>query len=292
MKIGVFTVSTPEFDVAETVALLKRIGCDGVEWRVSAPAPAEKPADYTFEKRYWSFNQSTIDVERAQTDLPRAADAARAAGIEPFAATTYLRVTQATEEAIGSVMRAAAASGMTFMRCPIPGFDGSSRYDELFTRTREAIERLVPLAETTGIRLCFEMHMDTIMPSASSARRLLDGLPPARVGVIYDPGNLVIEGYEDYRMGVQILGNYLAYVHVKNARWVRANAPVRNGWKWEWAPMADGSADFALVIDALRQVGYDGWLSIEDFSNDEPTEPKLAGVVSQLRQLCADRGTR
>ena len=290
MKIGVFTVSTPEFGVTETVRLLKRIGCDGVEWRVSSPAPAEKPADYAFEKRYWSFNRSTIDVERVSVDLPAAAAAARDDGLEPFASTTYLCVTEASAESVGRVARAAADAGMAFMRCLLPGFDGSENYEALCARTRDAIDELIPIVRTAGIRLCFETHMDTIMPSASSARRLLDGVPAEHVGVIYDPGNLVIEGYEDYRMGIHILGDYLAYVHVKNAHWVHSDAPTRNGWKWEWAPLGEGSADFALVIAALRDVGYDGWLSIEDFSNDERTEPKLAGVVSTLRDLCIEGG--
>ena len=43
MKYGVFSVSMPEYDIAETVALLKEVGYDGVEWRVNQ-IPKEVPS--------------------------------------------------------------------------------------------------------------------------------------------------------------------------------------------------------------------------------------------------------
>ncbi len=285
MKIAVFTVSTPEFGIDETIDLVKRLGYDGIEWRVSSPAPAEKPETYTFEGRYWSYNLSTIDVAKVEEELPKAAEKTRAAGLEVPAATTYLRMSQAPLDDIRRALRAAKASGIPFMRTPAPGYDRTSHYDELFAATRKAIEETIPLAKEAGVRLCFEMHMNTIIPSASAARRLLDGLPTDQVGVIYDPGNLVIEGFEDYRMGLEILGDYLAYVHVKNTLWAHHADADGHPWKWEWATVEKGMANFADVIASLRAIGYDGWLSIEDFSNEQPTEEKLAGLISYLRGL-------
>ena len=34
MKLAVYTVSLPEYDLAESVAVLKEMGYEGVEWRV------------------------------------------------------------------------------------------------------------------------------------------------------------------------------------------------------------------------------------------------------------------
>ncbi|MFW5737558.1 MAG: sugar phosphate isomerase/epimerase family protein [Spirochaetota bacterium] len=288
MKIAVFTVSTPEYGIDETVELAKKLGLDGVEWRVSSPPPAEKPESYTFERRYWDYNLSTVDVARVDTELPAAAQKTRAAGLEVPAATTYLRMSQAPLDDIRRALSAAQKSGIPNMRTPAPGYDRSRPYDEVFAATREAIEEAIPFAKEAGVRLCFEMHMNTIIPSASAARRLLDGLPTEQVGVIYDPGNLVIEGFEDYRMGLEILGDYLAWVHVKNTVWTKRGDADGHPWKWEWAPLADGMADFPDVVASLRAVGYDGWLSIEDFSNEEPTEQKLAGIVTLLRTMLAE----
>ncbi len=288
MKIAVFTVSTPEYGIDETIELVKRLGYDGVEWRVSTPAPAQEPENYTFEGRYWSYNRSTIDIARVEEELPAAADKARAAGLEVPAATTYLRMSEAPIDDIRRALGAAKKAGIRFMRTPAPGYDRTKPYDKLFAATRKAIEATIPHASDAGVRLCFEMHMNTIIPSASAARRLLEGLPTEQVGVIYDPGNLVIEGFENYQMGLEILGDYLAYVHVKNTKWGHHSDAEGHPWKWEWDTIEEGMADFADVLASLRAIGYDGWLSIEDFSNEQQTEEKLAGIVGYLRRLIAE----
>jgi sugar phosphate isomerase/epimerase len=64
------------------------------------------------------------------------------------------------------------------------------------------------------------------------------------------------EGFEDYRIGAELLGPYLAHVHIKNSAFER---PAGGGvWKPRWAPLEDGVVDFGLVFGALEHVGYDG----------------------------------
>lgn len=285
MKISIFTVSTPEYNVDETIAFAKEIGCDGLEWRVSDPPPAAKPENYTFEKRYWSFNRSTLDIDKIETELPVAVDKTRAAGLEVLGATTYLRLSHAPASAIERALTVSGQCGLAYMRTPAPGYDRSVPYSKLFDATRAAIEEVLPHAEKTGVRICLEMHMNTVIPSASSARRLLEGLDPRLVGIIYDPGNLVIEGYEDYQMGLEILGEYLGYVHVKNATWIHDPEREAFAWNWDWAPLDSGMADFRDVLASLKTIGYDHWLSIEDFSNEQPTREKLSGIVARLKEL-------
>ncbi|WP_410842711.1 sugar phosphate isomerase/epimerase family protein, partial [Paraburkholderia sp. BR14264] len=128
----------------------------------------------------------------------------------------------------------------------------------------------------------------TITPSASAALRLVDGLDPAHVGVIHDLGNLVIEGQEDHLAAFELLGPYLAHAHVKNARWVDTGDTRADGstvWQNEWAPLRTGQASVSEYLDALRQVGYDGWVTIEDFSTDLPLEARTADNLAYLKSL-------
>jgi sugar phosphate isomerase/epimerase len=91
--------------------------------------------------------------------------------------------------------------------------------------------------------------------------------------VIHDAGNMVYEGFEEYRMGLELLGPYLAHVHLKNAAWQR---PSDGGvWQANWAPLADGVVDWQKLFAALRAVGYTGWLGIEDFSQARPSAAAL-----------------
>ena len=52
-------------------------------------------------------------------------------------------------------------------------------------------------------------------------------------------------------------------------------------------PLNKGSANLKELVCALVKVGYDGPLSVEDFSNEKPTRDKLEENITYLRQLIA-----
>ena len=67
MKFSVFTAVTPEYGIDEAVKVVKETGYDGIEWRVSAPAPEVKPDNYSYETRYRCYNRATLDVAKIET---------------------------------------------------------------------------------------------------------------------------------------------------------------------------------------------------------------------------------
>ena len=81
-------------------------------------------------------------------------------------------------------------------------------------------------------------------------------------------------GIEDTRMGLDLLGPYVAHCHVGN----RLPEPAGQGpdgntiWRWRGARLAEGVADIPQLIDDLKTVGYNGALSLELFipENFEP----------------------
>ena len=99
------------------------------------------------------------------------------------------------------------------------------------------------------------------------------------MGVIHDLGNLLIEGWEEPTAAFQLLGEYLAHVHLKNARWTaRGPADERGGIRWEngWATLREGQGDVLAYLRALVAHGYDGWIT-------------LAPAQSRLRAQCFAR---
>jgi inosose dehydratase len=57
----------------------------------------------------------------------------------------------------------------------------------------------------------------------------------------------------------------------------------------QFVPLGEGELDFAAVLDAVRDIGYDGWLIVELDSYDG--DPREAAVKSKayLDALLADR---
>ena len=282
MRLGVFSVSMPEYDPAQTVRLLAQAGFDAVEWRMTAPTPEERGPGYSHDRRYWSNNRSTLDWDRPAEALAEAKALCDEAGIAISAIGGYRQA-----EDYNGVVRciaAAGAVGCKKLRVAMPKYGGEPGYTALFEKTRAQLQRLAQPAAEHGVKLLLENHMDTIIPSVSAAQRLVDGFSPEVVGVIVDPGNMVYEGYERYRMGFELLGPHLAHVHVKNARWVRDDA---GKWRAEFCPMDAGIADIPDFLAQLRAFGYDGDVSVEDFSNEDETAAKLQKLHAMLRPLVA-----
>jgi len=274
MKVGVFTVSLPDLTPDEAVREIKDAGYDGVEWRVTH-VPEELRSD---ESSFWGNNLCTLEptVEEAR----RARRLSEEAGLEIPGLGTYVALGDL--EAAHEAMRFAVTAGVSQVRVGAGAPDGRP-YEELFDAAREFLAGDEDLARSHGVKALIEIHHKTICPSASLAQRLVSSFDPGLVGVILDPGNMAQEGFEDYRIGAELLGPYLAHVHIKNSAFER---PAGGGvWEPRWAPLEDGVVDFGQVFEALEHVGYDGWLVMEDFSGVRPSREALKYNLEFLRSF-------
>jgi sugar phosphate isomerase/epimerase len=282
-KYAVFTVMCPEFELEETAALAASLGFDGLEWRVTKRAP-----EPIREISYWRGNRSTVDVDRIDAELKRAKEIADRHGLAMPTLGTYLRCGE--PEQVEVVMRAAAAVGCRKMRVGPPAYDGARPYQELFDEAASQYERIAELARKYRVQACMEMHMGLITPSAGLAHRLVSRFDPAEIGVIFDPGNMVVEGYEHYQMGLELLGPYLSHVHAKNMMWVQQGEEAgATKWEAQAVSMRKGQANWPAVVSALKKVGYEGWISFEDFS-DGDTKAKLTESLGYVKGLEAAAG--
>jgi sugar phosphate isomerase/epimerase len=86
-----------------------------------------------------------------------------------------------------------------------------------------------------------------------------------------------------------MLGPYLAHVHVKNVAWQPDGQRPDGSTRWveRWAPLRAGQADLGVYFAALGRVGYDGWVTVEDFSTARPLMERTRDNLAYLRQLAA-----
>ncbi|MCA4134259.1 sugar phosphate isomerase/epimerase [Arthrobacter sp. M4] len=288
MKFSVFTASTPEWTPAEAAAQLAAQGWDGIEWRVTDQMESAEPG-------FWAGNRATWPLTGLEDSIPEIARITSGAGLEFSGLGGYARCDN--HDDVDRVLAATAALGARQVRVNVLPLGNSTMgggepsglsYPELFSATREHYEWVASRAAHHGVKALVELHHGTITASASSARRLLEGFDPKHVGVIHDLGNLVIEGWESPLPALQLLGPYLAHVHVKNARWVRRPEPDEAGgavWVNEWAPLAEGQGSVLEYFRALAEVGYDEWVTVEDFSTDVPLAERTAGNLAYLRRV-------
>ena len=199
MKYSVFSGVLPELSAEEVCRRLAQHGYDGVEWRVDG--------EYHFGRR------PSIAMP------PRIKELCAAHGLEVAGLTSYVRPDE--EDAVGRLIDACRTLGCPRFRIFSARYDPALGYFTIRDRTRVQLERLARRLEGTGVKALLEIHFGTIVASPALAFELLRDLDPATIGVILDPANLVIEGGMDLRMGLDMLGDRVDLVHVKNIRWER-----------------------------------------------------------------------
>jgi sugar phosphate isomerase/epimerase len=279
MRYAVFTVSLPEYTPAEAVQTLRDIGYDGIEWRVFDQEPAQGAPDF------WVGNRCTWPLSSVVADAPQMRALAESAGLAMPSLGTYALCNDLA--AVELAMQGASLLGVPQLRINVPLYDGSLSYMKLRDTSRAQYRDVAALAQCYNVRALIEMHHGSLTPSASAAAAFLAGFDPRYVGTIYDAGNMVHEGYEQYRMGLELLGPYLAHVHIKNTHWkvIGTRPDGSSEWKSDWAPIPHGVVDMEAQFRALRSVGYDGWVSVEDFSTEQPLRERLQINLAYIKQV-------
>ncbi|GIO34775.1 MULTISPECIES: sugar phosphate isomerase/epimerase family protein [Paenibacillus] len=262
MKLSVFTVATPDLTPEELVQAAKEAGLHGVEWRfkeVPEAVAGEQPS-------FWGNNLCSIDPSLPEPEMLKFKQATEDQGLEVVSVTPYLNEMKLDETE--HAFHAARLLGASMIRIGVAPYNKTLSYPDLYDKTVNYLKEAERLAKQYGVKGVVETHHGTIAPSAGLAHRLVSHCDPDHIGVLLDPGNMVHEGFEHYRMGMQLLGPYLAHVHIKNARFVQEGSREDGTAKWrsEWAPLREGVIDFASFVEDLKSVGYDGYLGIEDFS--------------------------
>lgn len=281
LKIAVFTVQTYDLTPEEAAEEFERCGYDGAEWRVTT-LPEQIPDD----RNYWNGNICTFEISNIAEEAERMRELSDAHNLAIPTLGTYLDCTRL--DMVEACLAAAKAIDVPMLRVGLPGWQGQTPYTEALDDAQRKWDPVVEMAKSYGIRVLAELHHNGLTPSGATAARFLSRWSPEHVGAIYDPGNMMHEGWERPELSAGILGPYLAHVHVKNARWLPAGDEAgKTIWRGEMSRMREGIVDWRQVLSALKQAGYDGWFATEDFGEGDSRE-KLADNIRLLREWAAD----
>ncbi|CAM3879556.1 Sugar phosphate isomerase/epimerase-like protein [Pseudomonas reidholzensis] len=264
-RLGASSASLPSLTPEALADELARLGYQGVEWRVADVGQLDptQPWDARCNNR--------CTVAPNATAIARIQRHCQALGLTIFGLSPYLAVGDI--EQAQRLIDLAALAGQCRLRLWAPSYE-NERYAPAYARMRRFLEQILPYAQDQGVQLALEVHQRTICSSPSLAMRIAEHYPAQALGIIYDIGNLAIEGREDVQLSLDLMGAHLAHVQVKNVAY-RPQA-AGEGWGWHWSAPDQGVLPLRSMLGTLRQSGYAGWVSIEDFSSDYPDLHKLA----------------
>jgi len=150
------------------------------------------------------------------------------------------------------------------LECPsLRTMPGSKEKNEV-VKSAKLLEKFADL--DPDINLLIEIHFGGLIETAEDAVKYLGTVDRENVGVIYDPGNMVVNGAEFGARDVWKLGKRLMHTHIKDMVEVPRNTPgsFKYGERsFAWVPMGRGSVKYGEIFDAMTEMKYGGYLSIE-----------------------------
>jgi hexulose-6-phosphate isomerase len=127
-------------------------------------------------------------------------------------------------------------------------------YDLAYERSLETLKESVPTAERYKVSIGIENVWNKFLLSPLELRDFIDRIGSPYLGAYFDVGNSLLTGYPEH--WIRVLGKRIKKVHIKDFRTSVGNV---NGF----VDLLEGDVNWAEVMKALEEIGYDGWLTAE-----------------------------
>jgi L-ribulose-5-phosphate 3-epimerase len=140
-------------------------------------------------------------------------------------------------------------------------------------RLREALADLGAYGDRVGARLALETGLE----SGADLAAFLKTFDTGSLAANLDPANLLLHGFDPYAAAGALAG-LIAHVHAKDCRKGSASRAAQE------VPLGRGDIDWLRFLEALGEVEYRGWLTVERESGADRLADVAAGVAF-LRRL-------
>lgn len=269
MQYVLFTDNLADLSIRDAVDGAKKAGFDGLDLTL-------RPGGHVLPKN-------------AEMGLADASTIARQAGLSiPMISTGVTDVNSPHAEAI---FAAAAHYGARHIKLGYWEYQPFGTLAKQVDTAREQLGRVIELGKKYHVLPCVHCHSGRFVASGGPLLYLvLKDFKPGEVGAYVDPMHMTIEGSRSgWELGLDLLAPWIALVGVKNFRWVpgQRDAQGQQRYRWEYVPLADGQAELPEFVSYLKQLHYDGIVSLHSEYKGESSFRRL-NTPELLDQSAAD----
>lgn len=216
-------------------------------------------------------------------------------GVSISSLACYANMTGVTEEQARSGHESIVAAIALGQRlgvdtvCTLAGFpaSGKNRAQTIAADLAGVFRPLLDLAGQSGVRLALENWYATNIQHLDHWRAVFEQLPDAHFGLNFDPSHLDWQGI-DVNAAVHEFKDRIFHVHAKDVSVDLAKLKRvgynGDGW-WRYTLPGYGRILWGDFITTLRDIGYDGVLSIEHEDRAFPAEEGFSKAARYLNSL-------
>lgn len=225
--ILVFSKHLQFLDYSEMAEKAKEIGFDGIDLTVRL--------------------KGHVLPERVKTDLPKAVEAIKKAGLQPLMMTTAVEAPTGTDEV---VLRTAAEQGIQYYRMNWYKYDEKESMPATLEKFQKQIAALSQLNSKLGLVGCYQNHAGKLIgASVWELYQLMQKADTKSMGLQYDIRHATVEGGMSWENGVRLLHQNIKVLAIKDFVWAQEKGRyvVKN------VPLGEGMVDFSTYFRLLRQ---------------------------------------
>lgn len=225
--------------VEDVLPLVKEHGFDGVE------VPVFRPADFPAARFRKAAEANGLEINFCSVFVDGLSLISDDAGTRRKAVEHLKSIVKTAAEANAEIV-----AGPLY--APVGFLPGRRRTADEWKRAVEGYQSVGDTLVASRVQLAIEPlnRFETFfLNTAEDARLLAEQVDHPNVGILFDTFHANIEE-KDIGKGLRIVGKHLKHVHTcENDR----------------GTPGSGHVEWASVFDALRELRYDGWLTIESF---------------------------
>ena len=151
---------------------------------------------------------------------------------------------------------------------------------EAFKWMADEVAQCIKHGESLGVKVAFEPVATHLICDTESMLELIDALQPLELFVNFDPSHLAVHD-DDISSAIRSLGQRIVHVHIKDAKGTPSD--------YQFPPLGQGVIDFKGFMAGLKEVDYNGVLSIEyeanAFGYEQTEEEIVEGSLQFVKQL-------
>lgn len=278
MKIAGHTMGTPELTLNESAQLYSDMGFDAIE--------------IIFQDGYkCGFNWKTTDEELNNYKELFDRLNLRVSCIVSYASDYNSVYSEKRSEAVKDCRRCIdIASQLSAKYIRIYGGTYLSGDTDFLRKRKILVETMRTLADEAmdkNVSLVVENHFNTMTTGPEITAEIVNEIDRPNVGILYDQANICFMSGDEYEKCIELQKDKIFYVHVKDLVLKDTNKPftakeVTHVSEEERTVrsviVGEGIIPWDKIIRKLKQIGYDGYLSIEYERRWLPNELPIANI--------------